>query len=146
MNLEFCFCFSVFSIFCIFVNIILNILYYKFIKKSQKIFFLKTRFSRFVTPGIRKCKKKIPRSSQLSNFIFFFYKTNFYSVDGVWYVSVAPWFGDIRYAPLGFPRAGEFVLCRTNVVFTNFYIRPFFNLVTANDKYKKSSEGFFFFS
>ena len=55
---------------------ILNILYYTYI-----FFFLKTRFSRFVTPGNRKCKKipsvlrsigpSVLSSSQLSNFIFF---------------------------------------------------------------------------
>ena len=43
----------------------------------------------------------------------------------------------------GFPRAGEAVLCKTNVFFRIFSRSPIFNLVTANDRYRNSPGVFF---
>ena len=47
--------------------------------------------------------------------------------------------------PEGIPRAGEAVLCKTNVVICSFSIGPIFNLVTANDRYKNPKRVFFSF-
>ena len=60
--------------------------YYKEVyQKNLEKILLKTCFARFVTPGIQKCKKNpsVLYSSQLPNFIVFFYTTNFYSVNGI---------------------------------------------------------------
>ena len=53
---------------------------FKFIKNLKKKI-RKTRFPRFVTPGIRKCEKNSFVSCRI--LYFFFYKANLYSVNGV---------------------------------------------------------------
>ena len=70
----------------------------------------------------------VPQSSQLLNFIFFFFKTNFYSVNGVW-------FGDIRYAP-----GGSLGFCAISMSFLlHFFYKSDF------DEHKNSQEDFLIF-
>ena len=71
-----------------------------------------------------------------------FYKTNFYSVNSVW------WHLDLEILdmpPRRFLLLGKPFCAKSMSFFLIFSINPIFNLVTANDRYKNSPKGLFYF-